>query len=57
MQMPDRERLFAALFDESEFASALDDIAATIGARSYLGGFTFSDGSRMASVSSGYFSH
>ena len=54
MKMPDRSRLFDAVFDEGEFTAVTADIAAAIGARSFLGGFAFDDGSRQASVSSDY---
>ncbi len=55
MKLPDKARLFDALFDESEFASALDDIAGIIGARSYVGGFAFHDGMRALNIANTYF--
>lgn len=56
MLFPDKARLFDALFDEEEFLVTLEAIAAAIGARSFLGGFAFHDGTRALNVSSGYWS-
>ena len=56
MKLPDRSRLFDAVFDAGEFASVTSDIAAAVGARSFLGGFAYDDGSRGASVTCDYWS-